>query len=232
MLFTVMALLIIILSQPGNWCLAEAPTTPVQIVQRLNHNLLRVMKNSEEFGFQGRYKLLEPVVKKSFALDFMLKKSVGRYWSKMSPKEQKELLGLFSRWSVSLYASRFDSYNGQRFQVKSKNASQRWLTVDSTMHKKNGDKVMFRYVLIKSNDRWEILDIKVNGISQLAMTKSQMASILKCKGLEGLRQSLEDKIKALSGNRDTGSVSSADEIFSIPSSSPGKKTQSSRGKGE
>jgi phospholipid transport system substrate-binding protein len=217
MLMAALTVLMLFLSLSSNWCLAEE-SSPRQVVQRLNQALLNAMKNSDDLGFQGRYALLGPVIKESFALEFMLRKSVGRYWSEMNQEEKIQLLELYTRWSVASYANRFDSYNGQQFQVKPQDTTHRWLTVDSIMQKSDGSTVQFRYVFFQFNGRWKILDIKVNGISQLAMTKSQMISVIKRKGLSGLIQRLENKIEDLSENKGTESPPSATEDLTPPSS--------------
>lgn len=171
---------------------------PERVVKRLNQTLLTAMKQSGELGFQGRYDLLEPVIRESFALEFMLKTSLGRYWRNLGGQQKERLLDLYTRWSAASYAGQFDSYNGQRFEVKPADTSGRWLSVDSLMHKTGGERILFSYVLVQFDGQWNIIDIRVKEVSRLAMTRSQMQAIIEREGLGGLEKMLQEKIEKLS----------------------------------
>lgn len=193
---------VICLPIPGG---ADQGSEPAEVVSRLNQTLLQTMRNAEALGFQGRYNLLEPVIKDSFALPFMLRTTLGRHWDAVRPEQRDRLLDLYTRWSVATYASRFDGYSGQHFEIQGEDSSGRWLLVDSVLHS-GGDTVLFRYVFPQDNGARKILDIQIKGASQLATHRSQMSAIVNRDGLDGLEHSLRERIETLSrGNEEPAS---------------------------
>ena len=171
----------------------------VDVIKTFNTTLLESMKRADEIGFSGRYKLLEPIIKNSFALCFMAKKSVGRYWKTLQETRRKLLLDTYTTWSVATYARRFDEYSGEKFEVLSETKSaHNTVTVISTLRKSNEETIDFYYKLREIKGEWRIVDIQISGISQLANTRAQFVSVIKDKGFDDLISRLQNKIKFLS----------------------------------
>lgn len=171
--------------------------SPADPVKELNAALLQAMKGGTQLGFDGRYALLKPVIDHVFALQTMTRICVGKQWQHFSPQQRKNLTGLYARWSAASYANNFNDYSGESFEIESARANGRRANVSSTLCKENGPKIMFLYKLVESDGEWRIVDIHIEGVSQLSMTRTQFVSILDRKGYEGLVQSLQKKIKDL-----------------------------------
>jgi len=172
---------------------------PAQVITRFNAALLEAMKRSDELGYKGRYSLLAPVVRDAFALDATARVSAGRYWSTFTEVERKELLARYADWSIATYAGRFDGYSGEQFRVASESFPKEGAaTVVSKLIVPDGDDVEFHYELRKTQGAWRIVDIRIAGVSQLAMTRSQFVDIIAKRGVRGLISTLNDKIQTLS----------------------------------
>ena len=87
-------------------------------VKRMNSALLESMKRGDEIGFRGRHKLLAPVIRDVFALPFMGEVSLGRYWKSLSPEQRKLFMDTYTDWTISSYAGNFDSYSGEKFEIR------------------------------------------------------------------------------------------------------------------
>lgn len=87
------------------------------VVQRVNTTLLDVMQSADALGYQGRYEKLDPVLRTAFDFAFMAKIAVGRAWNDLDQAERDRLVDRFSRMSVATFASRFDGYGGERFEI-------------------------------------------------------------------------------------------------------------------
>jgi phospholipid transport system substrate-binding protein len=57
-----------------------AQSGPSAAITKFNAALIESMQRAKELGYPGRYKLLEPVIKDSFALSYMAGISVGKTW--------------------------------------------------------------------------------------------------------------------------------------------------------
>jgi phospholipid transport system substrate-binding protein len=179
-------------------CGAEQPGA-VDVIKVFNATLLESMKRAGELGFQGRYKLLEPVIKNSFALSLMVRISVGSHWKTLMKMQRQRLLESYTAWSVATYARRFDGYSGEIFEVLPETEMLRdTVTIISRLIKPDGKAIDFHYRLRKIKNRWCIVDIQIEGISQLALTRSQFLSVIKRRGIEALISQLQDKTEDLS----------------------------------
>ena len=179
---------------PGN----AASPGPAEVIKAFNAALLESMKRADELGYSGRYKLLDPVIRTSFALSYMASQSLGRYWKTIKETEQGALVKTYTEWSVATYARRFDEYSGEQFEVVSESAPDRGtVTVISKIIQPNKEGAVFHYKLRTIDGNWRIVDIQISGVSQLALTRSQFTSVMKEKGFDGLMALLKSKIDSL-----------------------------------
>jgi phospholipid transport system substrate-binding protein len=173
------------------------------VIKRFNAALLESMKKADQLGYSGRYNLLEPVIKDSFALPFMADQSVGRYGRRMKEEDRRQLLKTYTEWTIATYAARFDGYSGEKFETVSESRPERGtVTVLSKIIEPKRDSVDFYYKLRKMDNRWLIVDIQMAGVSQLALTRSQFVSVIKDKGFDNLIAMLKSKIDAFSKGRE------------------------------
>jgi phospholipid transport system substrate-binding protein len=174
------------------------------VIKTFNATLLEAMKKARELGYSGRYKILEPVIKDSFALSFMANQSVGRYGKTLSEEQRNLLTKMYTDWTIATYAGRFDGYSGERFEVVSESApAHGTVTVISKLIKPDREEIEFYYILRKNEGKWRIADIQISGVSQLALTRSQFLGILKNKGFDGLISMLKEKTKRFSKGEET-----------------------------
>jgi phospholipid transport system substrate-binding protein len=175
-------------------------TGPAEVIKKFNGALLDSMKGGKELGYSGRYKLLEPVIKDSFALSYMASVTVGQYWKKLTEKERRSLVETYTEWTIATYAGRFDEYSGEKFEVvsESKLNPDNSTVLSKLYAKKERD---FHYRLRRIEGKWRIVDIQVSGVSQLALTRSQFVSVLRDEGFNALISMLKKKIANFSSGK-------------------------------
>lgn len=172
-------------------------------VKKMNSALIESMKKADEIGFRGRYKLLDPVIRDVFALPFMGEVSLGSYWKSLSPEQKKIYIDAYTDWTISSYAGNFNGYSGESFKIKEgQNNSGSTVSIVSNLVRPHEDSIDFNYSLRKIHDKWRIVDIRIEGVSQLALTRGQFVSIMKNKGFDGLIASLKEKTAALRNKDD------------------------------
>jgi phospholipid transport system substrate-binding protein len=174
------------------------PEPAIDVIETLNTTLLECMKQGEKLGYSGRYALLEPVMTQAFAFDYMVSKSCGSHWKTLDSNQQAQLLDKYIIWSVGTYAERFKKHSGQRFEiVSSETIRGKYIKVISNIVKSGKKTRKFSYMLMDDKGNWRIVDIQVEGVSQLSLTRSQFRSVLKDQGFEGLLAVLNAKINKL-----------------------------------
>lgn len=171
----------------------ESPTTGIAAPIRAFYDaLLDVMKRAKTLGIKGRYDALAPVVEATFDLPAMTRIAVGPRWTSLPKDVQSALVDAFGRMTIATYASRFDGYSGERFEVDPTVESRGTGSIVHTrIVQPKGDPVTLNYLMRKSADRWKAVDVYLTGtISELATRRSEFNSILDSGGPQALIQSL------------------------------------------
>lgn len=173
--------------------------SPKSTIETFYATLLGVMKQAKALGYQGRYAKLEPVVDKTFNLHDMGRLAIGPQWTKLSPDEQSRLFDVFRRFTVASYAAQFNGYGGERFDVGNEVPMQQGnLIVESKLVQGNGSPVSMNYLMRKYGDRWQIIDVFIDGtLSEVSRRRSEFTSVIARDGIEGLIKVLEQKIQVL-----------------------------------
>lgn len=171
------------------------PQTAKQIVETFQAKLLTVMQQGKALGFQGRYKKLETAIVKSHDLTKIARIVVGREWVKLNESQQQQLVDVFSRLSIAAYAYNFKEFSGESFRFEAEEETTRGGVIIHTYLQIPSDKdVKFDYMLKKKGESWRIINIIANGVSDLALKRSEYTSILKTDGFEALITKISTKI--------------------------------------
>jgi phospholipid transport system substrate-binding protein len=175
-----------------------APASGGDTVQSLYDALLSTMKNGRTLGQSGRFKQLEPVIRRTFDIPSMARLSVGSSWATLTEAQRQQVTESLGRYISAIYADRFDSYAGQKLQVTGEQPAAAGVMVRSQIVKTNGELVTVDYMMHRNGNSWLISDIYLDGaISEVATRHSEFAAILKSQGIDGLIAALNRKADIL-----------------------------------
>ena len=175
-----------------------APASGGDTVQSLYDALLSTMKNGRTLGQSGRFKQLEPVIRRTFDIPSMARLSVGSSWATLTEAQRQQVTESLGRYISAIYADRFDSYAGQKLQVIGEQPAVAGIMVRSQIVKANGEPVNVDYMMRPNGDSWLISDIYLDGaISEVATRRSEFGAILKSQGIDGLIAALNRKADIL-----------------------------------
>jgi phospholipid transport system substrate-binding protein len=178
----------------------RAATMPAATLNIFYETLLATMKDGPKLGFAGRRQKLTPAITQAFDLPLMTRLVVGLQWPSLSTEDQKQLVAAFADFSIATYASQFDDFSGERFEVdpKAAPAPGNDVIVKTKLIQSNGEPVQLDFLLRQEQAEWRIIDVFLSGtISQLAARRSAFSSILREQGARGLIAALKEKTKAL-----------------------------------
>lgn len=169
-------------------------------VQGLYDALLNTMKNGRALGQSGRFTQLAPIIRRSFDIALMARLSVGPSWFGLTDGQRQQMAESYGRYISAIYADRFNSYAGQKFEVIGEQSASAGVMVKTQIIKANGEPVEVDYLMRRNGDSWLISDIYVDGaISEVATRRSEFAAILKSEGIDGLITALNRKTDILTG---------------------------------
>jgi len=198
-IFPKFSLLLLFLGIQG-FQISHAGTTPKAVINELHQALIQVMKKSEDQDYDSRYKTLEPVVTDSFDFETIGRVVLGRFWKKLDDQQKSEFLDVFSQLSIATYTAQFDSFSGEFFEYLSDKELKKGRILVKTQLVSDDHVVPFNYVLQPGPDRWRIIGITVDGVSDLSLKRSDYTTIMKLDGFDGLISKLQEKIEISSGN--------------------------------
>ncbi|MCK5889381.1 MAG: ABC transporter substrate-binding protein [Methylococcales bacterium] len=177
---------------------ATIETTPEAkaVVLTFQKKLLSVMEQGEALGFKGRYDTLEPAILKSHDLARVARIVVGKVWKGFSDVQKKTFVDVFSRFSIASYAHNFKESSGEEsFEYEAEEKTARGgVIVHSTFMLPNNKKVKFDYMLKNKSGEWLIINVIANGVSDLALKRSEYTSILEREGFDALIAKITEKI--------------------------------------
>ena len=174
-----------------------SPST--EAIDALNKTLLTVMQNAKTLGYDGRYRELEPVVRKTFDHPFMAQVMTGRFWANVTAEQRDKLVATLRRFTAATYAARFDGFSGQRFEILGEGAGPRdMVLVKTRIVPGSGESVAIDYLMRPNGSALAIADVFFNqSVSEVALRRSEYTAVLGRDGFDGLVASIEDKIATL-----------------------------------
>ena len=150
------------------------PLPAAMVIERFQQDLLAIMKEAEALGFEDRYARFETVVRESHDLPAIAALAVGRKWKGLDDTQKRALLDAFGQLSIATYASRFDGYSGERFEIRDSTEDDKGrMLVSTRLLRPEDDPVQLDYVLHMRGGRWQIVNIIAEGVSDLALKRSQ-----------------------------------------------------------
>jgi phospholipid transport system substrate-binding protein len=173
----------------------QSVSSAKQIVDKFQQELIAVMKSGKKLGYSGRYDKLKDPVSNSHDLGKIARIVVGKEWEKLTEPQQQQLVDVFSRLSIASYAHNFKDYDGETFTFDTEQETTRGgVVIHSHLTIPDDKPVKFDYMLKEKGDSWRIINIIANGVSDLALKRSEYTTILQREGFDALIAKINEKI--------------------------------------
>lgn len=184
------ALLLVVLSLPWGAMAAEATA----VVEMLHTALLQTMKDAKTLGFKGRVEKLGPVLDATFDFPAIAKVATGRHWQSMQESQREAFLQVFRELSVATYADNFSGYAGESFETIGHEQKKNAELVRTNIVTGEGKRVSLNYVLARNSQDWRIVNVVAEGVSDLALKRSEYDGIIAAEGVDSLVAKLKAKV--------------------------------------
>ena len=171
---------------------------PETVVARLESTLIENMKAGDSMTFEDRFETLRPLLAEIMAMDRMGRYLFGRDWASFEGAQREAFKQAFLDLSAATYANQFKAFGGESFdpvavrqQGDDRAVVQRRLTTGS------GKQIAFDYLMTRDDSRWQIVTIITDGVSDLAIKRSQYRRMLANEDLDAvighIRESIESQ---------------------------------------
>lgn len=199
------ALLLTALAVPVAHAEDEAPDA---LIKRLSSDVLETIKNDKAIraGDMARVvALVDSRIMPNVNFQRMTASAVGPAWRQASPEQQKRLQDEFKTLLVRTYAGALAQVSDQVITMKPLRAApeDKEVLVRSEI-KGSGESIQLDYRLEKTPGQgsgWRIYNLNVLGVWLVETYRSQFASEINTKGLDGLITTLTERNKANSNKK-------------------------------
>ncbi|MDT8363924.1 MAG: ABC transporter substrate-binding protein [Nitrosomonas sp.] len=167
---------------------------PQHVVAVLQNALIEAMRQGGKMRHEDRESFLAPVILETHDLATIVRTTLGAHWPTLDKTQQQSMLKTFAQHSIATYASRFNQYGGEQFEIMDNQPLPRErILVRSQFIKADKGIISFDYVLHQQNGHWLIINIVVDGVSDLALKRAEYNAIMQQEGIQSLIDTLQHK---------------------------------------
>ena len=135
--------------------------------------------SNESLTTDQRKESFRKLLHNNFDMKTLARFSLGRYWRTATKEQQSEYLKLFEKMVVDVYASRFNEYHGQKFDVRgSRLENEQDIMVSSFIKGETGEEVEVQWRVRYKDKRYLVVDVIVAGVSMAVTQRSDFASVI------------------------------------------------------
>ncbi len=159
--------------------ISSDPEPPERVVERLEQMLIENMRAADELDYAARYQRLRPLIGEIMAVERMAHFLFGRDWQQFDAGLRQDFKQAFLDLSAASFAAQFDGYSGEIFSaVEVQRPADDRALVRRMLTTGKGRKIAFDYLMTPDEGAWQIVTIVTDGVSDLALKRSQYRRIL------------------------------------------------------
>ncbi|MDO9453947.1 MAG: ABC transporter substrate-binding protein [Stagnimonas sp.] len=196
----VFAAVITTVATPG-WAASPAPAAaslPAATVTAFHDTLTDAMSRSAKLGCEGRMQLVQSAVDTTFDLPFLAERALRRHWKNLDAAQRERFAAALRTSVVTTYATEFATPGAVRFATGNSSVlASGDALVHTTLTPSDRSAITLDYVLKPRGERWQVVNVLADGVSDLALRATQYDGTLKSEGFEALMGKLDAQTKAL-----------------------------------
>jgi len=176
---------------------AQADDGAGEFVRDLGARAVFVLGDKENSTFDQREANFRAILVEGFHIQTISRFVLGKYWRTATAEQRSLYTAIFVDFIVRVYASRFDSYNGEKFKVVRVVQNEGEDTIVRTnILRPGGAPIDVDYRVRKYDGVYKVIDVTVEGISMLHTHRVEFASVINRKGMDGLLSDLQARLDA------------------------------------
>jgi phospholipid transport system substrate-binding protein len=167
--------------------------------EQLRPEIARVIKALEDPALKGdgktaaRRDALRSITDSVFDWEEMARRALGPHWQARSEAERAEFVALFRDLIEYSYASKIETYSGERVAFAGDVVEGDLATVRTRLATRQGKEVPVDYRMSRRDSRWRIYDISIEGVSMVANYRTQFNQIIRASSYEELVRKLKSR---------------------------------------
>lgn len=161
-------------------------------IKTLGDDTLQAMTQND--SREARVARLEQIFQKGLDLDAIGRLVLGRYWTQATPPQQQAFLDAFRRFVVQTYANLWAEQTVASYSITGvRDVGESAYLVQTMVERPNAPGWNFAWRVREENGSYKVVDVVVDGVSQLVTQRSDFTSVVQRQGLDQLIASLRQR---------------------------------------
>ena len=180
------ALVLLAILSPVHGVWAGAPTDQLRDGVNRVFKILRDPELAGDTNAVQRRKAILAAAGNIFDFNEMAKRSLGPYWAARTPAERSEFVALFTDLMQQSYISKVDQHGGAKVIYRSETVDGDHAVVQTAIPLSNGNQMPLEYRMHNADARWQVYDLRIDGISLIANYRAQFNKVIRLESYETL----------------------------------------------
>jgi phospholipid transport system substrate-binding protein len=158
---------------------SAAPSDAGKFVQNLANDVLAIF-NQPQLSRDQKEKRMYPLAVKAFDVPRTARFVLGRYWKDTPQAQRDQFTRTFEHYIVHIYTGQFDLYHDVEFRIVDirPQDAMKMLVRTKIIRHDGGPSVAVDWWVIKTDDTYKIIDVTVEGVSELVALREQFMSVI------------------------------------------------------
>ena len=177
----------------------QAADSAGEFIQNLGERAVGVLRDKENTTFAEREFAFRNILVEGFHIKTISRFVLGRYWAKATDEQRATYNDVFVDFIVRVYASRFDAYDGEVFEITQAIESEiegDTIVRTQILRPSGSAPIGVDYRVRKIDGNYKVVDVNVEGISMLHTHRVEFASVINRKGMDGFLEELRAQVEA------------------------------------
>jgi phospholipid transport system substrate-binding protein len=188
-------------SMPDAQALQPSEKAKHDFVNHMAQDAISILYDQNR-SFDHRKTTLENAFISVVDVPFIARFVLGRNWNAATPEQRERYTTLYRRYLTKTYISNFSEHPDKKIRdIKvryiGETANEKY-NVRTELVLLNGNTVKVDYVVRDKNDRYNVIDIAVEGISLLSSHRHSLGQLASEKGVDAVIARLEEMMKTKS----------------------------------
>lgn len=153
-------------------------------IQSMGDQVIKYISSSNA-DTTTRKEQLRGILLQNFDMNTISRFTLGVHWKSLNAEQQKEYQSLLENMIVSIYADKFSSYHGEKFEVTGSSLTTDGdYSVTSNIVPLNGQKIPVKWRIRdkESTGTFKIVDVAIKDISMIITQRADFASTIQNNG--------------------------------------------------
>jgi phospholipid transport system substrate-binding protein len=167
--------------------------TPVQLIDRLSHEIVALLAN-KDLAVKDKREKIQNLAYAHIDFETLSRLTLGKNWRGLTDAQKADFIKEFRTHLANTYRSMIDNYKDEQVSIVGNRKDGEDVTVvTKVVDPKSNEDFKVDYRLRRGTDEWRIIDITIEGVSLAANFRAQFQDILSNGGIDGLMKLLREK---------------------------------------